>query len=394
MIGDRKVMYMFLLEPWPMEELYGKNLIAFGTGWMGKTVIPYLAQDPSIKLHGVTNSRITEEDAGTFQSTGLPLRSLETWAKLMPDATILTCVHQKYLKEVWEFCRAAGFKNIISTPPYLLSMLCTLYNPMCSPTGHPYLRLACLANEICDTHKETFAEFKGCHRGQTVAVIATGPSLNYYSQIKGVPHIGVNSSFLKEDLKLNYYFAIGYTEEWGKQLKNYSFVKFIGKNLWTYASSIPEQYPEYIIEENNARRFFIGDPMGEPYADLIHQPLMSGTTIVFAAIQFAMFTRPKRLLLIGCDCSSDGHYDSKPFAMEGEKFFFSINQANSEWIKGYKHIKAFAERVYPDMEVISVNPVGLKGLFHDMYTESYLDSHPELDRKKCEIIHPEKFKEN
>lgn len=44
---------------------------------------------------------------------------------------------------------------------------------------------------------------------------------------------------------------------------------------------------------------------------------------------------------------------------------------------------------YPDMEIISVNPVGLKGLFRDVYTESYLNDHPEIDRKTVEILKEE-----
>lgn len=59
-----------------IEDLVGKDLIAFGTGGMGKIVIPYLAQEPDIKLHGVTNSRVKSVDAGTFLDTRLPIRSL------------------------------------------------------------------------------------------------------------------------------------------------------------------------------------------------------------------------------------------------------------------------------------------------------------------------------
>ena len=44
------------------------------------------------------------------------------------------------------------------------------------------------------------------------------------------------------------------------------------------------------------------------------------------------------------------------------------------------------------MEIISVNPVGLKGMFHDMYTESYLDAHPEIDRERCEVLDQSKYK--
>ena len=40
----------------------------------------------------------------------------------------------------------------------------------------------------------------------------------------------------------------------------------------------------------------------------------------------------------------------------------------------------------PDIEIISINPVGLKGLFHDVYTEEYLIDHPEINREEIEIF--------
>ena len=83
---------MLQLEPNLIADLVGKDLIAFGTGGLGKIAIPYLAQEPDIKVIGVTNSRVSVVDAGTFLNTGLPIRSLDTWAKQRPDATILLCV--------------------------------------------------------------------------------------------------------------------------------------------------------------------------------------------------------------------------------------------------------------------------------------------------------------
>ena len=73
--------------------------------------------------------------------------------------------------------------------------------------------------------------------------------------------------------------------------------------------------------------------------------------------------------------------------MSDEKFI-------SLWVKGYQEIKKFAEQLYPDTEIISINPVGLKGVFHNMYTESYLEVHPELNRGCCEIFTPETVVEN
>ena len=70
---------MLRLSPQSMPDIYGKDLIAFGTGTIGKRMIPFLAQDPTLRLHGVTNSRITADDDGTFLETGLPIRSIHAW---------------------------------------------------------------------------------------------------------------------------------------------------------------------------------------------------------------------------------------------------------------------------------------------------------------------------
>ncbi|WP_251316404.1 hypothetical protein [Flintibacter muris] len=376
---------MLQLDPRLIADLVGKDLIAFGTGGIGKMLIPYLAQEPDIKLHGVTNSRVTTVDAGTFLDTRLPIRSLDTWAKLIPEATILLCVIRKNEASAWSACEAAGFKKIIIAPFYLIEMLQDLYNPGRMPTAHPMLRMMCLANELRDIHKASFAEFKGCHRGQTVAVVATGPTLNYYTQVKGIPHIGTNASFLKEGMSLDYYFIRHYEREWCDKLKEYNFIKFFARNEWTEQHHDYDRFPEYLIEENNGRRFFTGEPNNELYEDITYYPLMGGYSIIFQALQFAVFTRPKRILLIGCDCSYNGHFDGTPL-VSSVTVLLPAERFVPQWIEAYKKLKLFTEQHYPDMEIISVNPVGLKGMFRDMYTESYLEEHPEINRTECEIF--------
>ena len=68
---------MLKLNPQQFSDLYDIDLIAYGTGNIAKRVLPFLAQDPNIRLHGVTNSRIAADDEGTFLETGLPVRSIE-----------------------------------------------------------------------------------------------------------------------------------------------------------------------------------------------------------------------------------------------------------------------------------------------------------------------------
>jgi len=371
--------FMLRLDPRMISEFFGKELIAFGTGGLGKLMIPYLVKEPDVKLYGVTNSRVTAEDAGTFLDTGLPIRSLAAWARLMPDATILLCVVQKNEAAARAACEAAGFHKMIIVPLDVIEMMQDILFGGEWPMGHPEFHYACMANELHDVHRASFAEFRGYYHGKTVAVIASGPSMNYYTQLRSIPHIGVNNTIFRKDLHLDYHFMWDYEPGKTEMLKNYNCVKFMGRNEW---DSVDYKIPEFIFEENHARRFFSGRPSHYIYADLEHYPLMGFHSIVFSAIHFAVFTRPKTLLLIGCDCEANGHFDGDTA---------QIAPWISLWRKGYEKFKTFVNWNYPDMEVISVNPVGLKGMFHDVYTENYLDAHPELDRSACEVLRPEDY---
>ena len=365
----------------------GKMVIAYGTGKAGKGIIPCLAKKSDIHLCGVTNSKITAEDAGTFLDTGLPIRSIQAWKKKEPDAMVLiTTTRLDYQREIGSICMECGFQEIVflfeavandllfeelrsRIPLRTLAMIEFLLPKIDTHLLH----CMCQANEIRDIHTASFAEFKGCHRGKTTVLLATGPSLNYYSQIRGVPHIGVNKAFLKSDIKLDYYFTADYASraEWFRQLKDYDCIKFLGlagegdsRDLF--------RIPESIISENNARKFYLQADNKKINIDIEHYPLMGGG-IIFAALHFLLYTMPDRILLIGCDCSDAGYFDGGTTV--------ASNQFGS-----WQAAKRFVDRYYPDIEIISINPIGLKGMFRDMYTKSYLEANPEVEQAKYEIL--------
>ena len=375
---------MFKISPQAASYLYDVDLIAFGSGHIGKKVIPYLAQDPNIRLHGVTNSRVAVNDDGTFLDTGLPIRSLSAWVNLFPHAAILVTADAK--EEIVRVCREVGFEKFKFLTPEIISKLTEVEAQAAEAKASDIFESLCLSNELHDAHRAAFSEFRECNRGKTVAVVGTGPSLNYYTQIPQAPHIGVNASFLKEDLTLDYYFITHYIPEWCEKLKDYNFVKFFDINR-NYNSK--DQFPEYIVEENGGRRCFSIShvPSTQLHTNIECYPLMGYGSIIFRAIHFALYTHPQRLLLVGCDCTASGHCDN-PL---GDVLAFA-DQHVLEWLGGYRRVKKFAALHYPDMEIISVNPVGLKGMFHDMYTESYLDAHPEIDRERCEVLDQSKYK--
>ena len=112
---------------------------------------------------------------------------------------------------------------------------------------------------------------------------------------------------------------------------------------------------------------------------------MAYGSIIFRAIHFALFTRPKKVLLVGCDCAATEHFNGFPYLSYEERSMIP------QWIYGFKNVRRFVSLHYPDTEIVSINPVGLKGMFHDIYTESYLDTHPEIDRERCETLDPSSY---
>ena len=219
-------------------------------------------------------------------------------------------------------------------------------------------------------HEKAFAEFKGCYTGKKIAIIATGPSLNNYKPIDNLINIGVNKSFLKDDIKLDYLFM----QDWGvgeyiEKLDSPQYsniIKFFGiaPEYLFDRSDTSLKYaiiPESIVIKYNARQYFQHSSYLQSeikfYKDIETNYIECGGTVALAAMQFVLYTNPKEIYLIGCDCSN-GHYIKH-----------SGNSKFTHLIKPWIKLKEFAEIYYPETRIISVNPIGLKGIFEDFYQE-------------------------
>ena len=89
------------------------------------------------------------------------------------------------------------------------------------------------------------------------------------------------------------------------------------------------------------------------------EPFGDFNSIVFSAMQFILWCHPKRVYIVGCDCSLGGYFNSK------EQNTFCVPA--TEMVNRWKNLRDFANKYYPDVEIVSVNPVGLKGVFKDFY---------------------------
>ena len=216
-------------------------------------------------------------------------------------------------------------------------------------------------------HQKTFTQFKGCHQGQEIVILATGPSAEKYQPIKNAIHIGVNRAFQLNKVNLDYVFLQDYsgkTPEYIDELDNYNkdkCIKFYGLTC-EWLKNPNRVIPESHAIKANALRYRTDWADIENFKpqfayDISTQPLGCFGTVVFPALQFALWTYPKRIYLVGCDCSLNGYaYNS------AETNILNPDQL----IQAYQEFKIFTKKYYPDVEIISINPVGLKGIFKDI----------------------------
>ena len=133
---------------------------------------------------------------------------------------------------------------------------------------------------------------------------------------------------------------------------------------------LKETYPKlkrislYDVYAANASQYIISLPSSW-YAyyhlpfDIAHQPIFDCGGTVISALQFALYTNPKKIYLVGCDCSTGHFHEEIPNVLSND---------SSGLVKRWKKFKDIMNDYCPNTEVISINPVGLKGMFKDIYT--------------------------
>lgn len=223
-------------------------------------------------------------------------------------------------------------------------------------------------------HAETFPRFKNCHNGEKIVIVASGPTAKYYEPIKEAIHISVNRSFLLDNIDFKYAFIQDYsgpTQSYIEDLVNYkpdTCQKFFGLTA-EYNTQKNRVIPESVAIRAKALRYRtdwakISNFEPKFAYDISSQPLGCFRTIVFPALQFALWTNPKEIYLVGCDCTTSGYFNSKEGSPEFKPDII---------IESYKIFKHFAHVYYPETKIISINPVGLKEIFdEDIYTDEYL----------------------
>ncbi len=222
-------------------------------------------------------------------------------------------------------------------------------------------------------HKEVFSKYKNINAGKDIVIMGSGDTLNKYEPIKDAIHIGVNSVFKYDKVKLDYLFLQDFSP-FQKEIDEYegnNCKKFYGIHQLHYWQKRCRPVPESSAIKANAERYFFNDlqighnPIWGFVPDITLMPLTTYSSVIFPALQFALFTNPKRIYIVGCDCAKHVHFSNSTLYGDNCEDFPSADTI----IYGWKKAKIFINNYYPDIEIISINPVGLKNLFKNEYTD-------------------------
>ena len=331
---------------------------------------------------------------GVIQSfaNSLPIIPIDCMSHFRNTALMIVAAPSIHHKKINEELSEFGFENVAVITEELLGQVSSAVNQLIA-SGHMMIwsmnqimnsitelkRAIDGQNEICNVHKETFAHYRNHFLGKKIVILAGGSSAKYYSPIQDAIHIGLNFAWQREDISLDYLFT---QDRWQNELSGLKmedgFDKirhkvFVGKCIDSYPRP---NYPENVtIKRKNVLRYYL-DECPPPLNQVIHQdlcchPIRCFGSTSFAALHFALFTYPKEIYLVGFDTASLGnHFYKHPDPRYSETGRNSTPSLSAMKV-GYAKIKMFARQYYPDTNIISVNPIGLKGLFQDFYTDEF-----------------------
>lgn len=226
----------------------------------------------------------------------------------------------------------------------------------------------CIAAAI--TNHETFAKLKNCNAEREVALCGAGPTLNKYRPIRGAVHVALNRALLNDSVQYDWFIAddwigINFMQE---QLINYDCKKFFGHQIGCLEREIPESFRIKCHADRYYTDSFMNMGFNSDYVcDIDRMVVGNLPNIALSAMQIILFTNPKVIYLVGCDASNNGHFTSGCNSNEkriNEEIEWAI--AGDKVIQKWKDLKLFAEAYYPNTRIVSINPVGLRGIFEDI----------------------------
>lgn len=361
--------------------IYGE-IIIYGAGNMGRAVIKNMIERgwrDKIACCVVKNALENPKEV-----EGVPVLELKQLPHFRDTACFMIAIMEDKQRGIYEDLLQFGCKNIVIVEySYALELErwhlirqsgMSSYESLRSEVMHLAERLEQIEcqireqNEICATNTKAFKKFENCNFGKDVVIVASGPTLKYYKPEPEKIYVGVNSTWKRKDIPFNYFFvqdgnrSYAWNDMINGVFENIKGNIFIGK----YLKDCPWkeiEFPVYCNTNKTIRRYYVESLNKTIYQNICFHSLIDFNSVIFPALHFTLFTYPKRIYLAGCDVSNIGRFDREVHCSQ-----WMLNM----WKIGYAKLKEFKEQYYPETEIISINPVGLKGLFTDLYTDNFL----------------------
>lgn len=227
---------------------------------------------------------------------------------------------------------------------------------------------------IVETYHPQILKYKNKHQGETCYIFGSGPTYNMFKIQDAGTFIGCNhiikNKYIKDNLKY-YFFGHGYTiyttdnSIYGNHKKE---VDNLGNDIDKFCMvSRNNDFSIHNFTEKSVKKLkdinAIPCDMNLTNIDInLHEKPFLNHSIVFPATQFALYSGFTKIYLVGCDCNKSGY--NSYFFRNTENYGLDYNL-----IDYWKQIYDFKEKTYPNTEIISINPIGLKGIMDkDIFT--------------------------
>lgn len=223
-----------------------------------------------------------------------------------------------------------------------------------------------------------FYRYRNAFKNQEAVIMGNGPSLNTYKIIHNCIHIGCNRCIYLDKLICDFYFY----NEWPRStIKHKNDVLNYKAKIEKFFGAFPDKRDfGSNMEHAKAGRAALFDMDGPEFLGIskktfekdidIYRVSDYGTSTVFVMMQFALFCGFKKIYIVGCDIenmiannTADRYFYHNKDLPNPIYDHIRITKLYKKWID----MKNFAQEYYDNTQIISINPVKLKGLFEDIY---------------------------
>jgi hypothetical protein len=216
----------------------------------------------------------------------------------------------------------------------------------------------CVGQANTSALNTVFAEYRDRHAGKEAIVFATGPTLKAYDYLEDDGtrlKVGVNSMALR-DIALDYYFCGHVDGRSMPYLDGLSGLK-VGIEKFGYVTLNGVSSAGW-LSLDKAKSLGL-KPYGLTtqitFGQDISRSCLVNHLIIFSALQFLVYTGVSKIYLVGSDATQLVSCDN----------YYLDNNRNIERVKDV--FKQFADSVCGEVDIVSINPIGLEGMFTDVF---------------------------